>query len=82
MTTFSNRQRRGDTSRSERHARLDHYSAPDTQPGVRIFAACLSGPCMQGRRLCPSPIACQQAEAEPVSFWAELLSLLCFWRKS
>lgn len=29
------------------------------------YSACQSGPCQQGRKLCPTPEACQMAAADP-----------------
>lgn len=51
--------------RSERHCALDTQFAPDTQPSVH-WAACNDGPCQQGRRLCPTPMACQRPQDEDV----------------
>jgi hypothetical protein len=37
-----------------------------TQPGVRIvFPHCASGPCKNGRAICPTPQACAIAADEP-----------------
>lgn len=47
--------------RSERHAALD-------------WPACNSGPCDQGRKVCPSPEACNLAEAN-VGYWLTLNDL-------
>ena len=46
--------------RSERHLALMREFA-DTQ--AEHYPACVSGPCDQGRKPCPSPVACRRPES-------------------
>lgn len=52
--------RRSRPYKSERHVALDEAFSPDTQP--MHYAACESGPCERGQKVCPSPQACGVAE--------------------
>ena len=57
--------------RSDRHQLLanTHPKEPNAwqQPSARTFAACQSGPCAKGKKICPSPVACLKAERAAVA---------------
>lgn len=51
-------------ARSERHAALDSFAAPDTRPAIH-WLPCRDGPCEGGRKICPTPEACRQPDRTP-----------------
>lgn len=57
MPTMYRRERLRDRAR---HISTVESTGPWTMPSPRRYAACESGPCAQGRKVCPSPDACQR----------------------
>lgn len=64
---------------SVHEARQVHW-AVERSAGMVTWMACANGPCKQGRKICPTPEACQLAEqdgpAPRVLFWLGIACLV------